>query len=268
MTLRDYIKKIFKRGKTILIPTIIMCTLYSLYSGKTASQVLFNDMKGGYWFTFVAFEIYLFYIIVESCLRYNRLHKTIFYILLILGFSGLAAVGHKWSNFEIYRLLSAYQIIKYLPFFYLGVISRLYQDHFFRLLKNDYLLGLGFVMMIMLYMNNSRLNICIQGYLGIYLICGLFYNFKNLFDQKNNIVKFILKIGQNTLPIYFLHYFFLGGITILSRPFQIIMNGGGWIVNGVFSTIITLFIICICIVTDKIISISPTLHIYLFGTRK
>lgn len=43
----DCVKKVFKRVKTILIPTIIMCTLYSLYSGKTVSQVLFNDMKGG-----------------------------------------------------------------------------------------------------------------------------------------------------------------------------------------------------------------------------
>lgn len=268
MTLQDCVKKVFKRCKAILIPTIIMCILYSLYSGKTASQVLFNNMKGGYWFTFVAFEIYLFYILVEGCLRCNRLYKTKFYFLLILGFSGLTAIGHKWDNLEIYRLLSIYQVIKYLPFFYFGVISRSYQDQFFRLLKTDYLLGLGFVMMIVLYLSNNRISMCTQGYLGIYLICGLFYKFKGLFDLNNSIVKSILKIGQSTLPIYFLHYFFLNGITVLSYPFQIIMNGDGWVVNGVLTGITTLFIISLCIFTDKIISISPTLHLYLFGTRR
>lgn len=46
------------------------------------------------------------------------------------------------------------------------------------------------------------------------------------------------------------------------------MNKDGWIVNGALSAIITLFIIGLCIVIDRIISISPTLHSYLFGTRK
>lgn len=159
---------------------------------------------------------------MESCLRCNRLHKTIFYILLIFGFSGLTAIGHKWDNFEIYRLLSTYQVMKYLPFFYFGVIGRSYRDQFFRLLKTDYLLGLGIVMMVVLYMNNSRINVCIQGYLGIYLICGLFYKFQYLFEQNGYIVKSVLKIGQRTLSIYFLHYFFLEGITVFSYPFQIL----------------------------------------------
>ncbi len=39
-------------------------------------------MKGGYWFTFVTFEIYLFYILIESCLKDNRSYKTIIYFLL------------------------------------------------------------------------------------------------------------------------------------------------------------------------------------------
>ena len=77
MTPQDYIKKILKRVKVLLIPTAIMCTLYSLWSGKSAYQVLFSDMKGGYWFTFVTFEIYLFYILIESCLKDNRSYKTI-----------------------------------------------------------------------------------------------------------------------------------------------------------------------------------------------
>lgn len=83
MTFHDSIKKVIRRCKTILIPTIIVCTLYSLYSGKSASQVLFNEMKGGYWFTFVTFEIYLFYLLVELCCKFNRWHKFLFYILLI-----------------------------------------------------------------------------------------------------------------------------------------------------------------------------------------
>ena len=124
MTLQDCVKKVFKRCKAILIPTIIMCILYSLYSGKTVSQVLFNDMKGGYWFTFVAFEIYLFYILVEGCLRCNRLYKTKFYFLLILGFSGLTAIGHKWDNLEIYRL-SSYKVSTIFLFWsYKQIVSR------------------------------------------------------------------------------------------------------------------------------------------------
>lgn len=82
VTPQDYIKKILKRVKVLLIPTAIMCTLYSLWSGKSAYQVLFSDMKGGYWFTFVTFEIYLFYILIESCLKDNRSYKTIIYFLL------------------------------------------------------------------------------------------------------------------------------------------------------------------------------------------
>lgn len=268
MTPQDYIKKILKRVKVLLIPTAIMCTLYSLWSGKSAYQVLFSDMKGGYWFTFVTFEIYLFYILIESCLKDNRSYKTIIYFLLIVGFSALTAIGHKWNNMDTYKILSVYQFMKYLPFFYLGVISRLYQDQFFRLLKSDSLLGLGIVAMVMLYLIHNRISMCIQGYLGIFLICGLFYKFRYTFDQDNYLVKLIIKIGQSTLPIYFLHYFFLNGITVLSGSFQIIMNEGGWVINGILSSVTALFIISLCIFVDKITSISPTLHLGLFGTRR
>lgn len=188
--------------------------------------------------------------------------------MLIVGFSALTAIGHKWNNMDTYKILSVYQFMKYLPFFYLGVISRLYQDQFFRLLKSDSLLGLGIVAMVMLYLIHNRISMCIQGYLGIFLICGLFYKFRYTFDQDNYLVKLIIKIGQSTLPIYFLHYFFLNGITVLSGSFQIIMNEGGWVINGILSSVTALFIISLCIFVDKITSISPTLHLGLFGTRR
>ena len=240
ISIHDGIKKIKKRCGSILIPTIIMCILYSLYSGKTAPQVLYNDMKGGYWFTLVTFEIYLFYILVELCCKFNRLHKLIFYILLIFVFNGMTAIGHKWDNIEIYKLLSLYQVTKYIPFFYLGVISRLHQNLFFRLLKSDLFLGISIVLMVSLYLNNSRINMGLQGYLGIYLVCALFYKFKYLFERANPISRYILAVGQNTLPIYFLHYFLLKGIVVCSPYFQFIMNNGGWILNGILTSVIAL----------------------------
>lgn len=267
MTFHNCVKKIIKRCKTILIPSVIMCALFSLYSGKISSQVLFDEMKSGYWFTFVTFEIYLFYILVELCCKFNGWHKLLFYILLISFFSGMTAIGHKWDSLETYRLLSMYQVIKYIPFFYLGIISKLYQNLFFRLLRNDFLLGISIVLMTLLYLNNSRINMCLQGYLGIYLICALFYKFKNLFEQTNSITRFILMIGQSTLPIYFLHYFFLRGIVVFSSPFQFIMNNGGWILNGILASVIVLIIISLCISLKKIIGISPTLQFILLGSK-
>lgn len=267
MTFYNCVKKIIKRCKTILIPSMVMCTLYSLYSGKIALQVLFDEMKGGYWFTFVTFEIYLFYLLVEFCCKFNGWHKLLFYILLISFFSGMTAIGHKWDSLETYRLLSIYQVIKYIPFFYLGIISKLHQNLFFRLLKNDFLLGISLVLMTLLYLNNNRINMCLQGYLGIYLICALFYKFKNLFEQTNSITHFILMIGQNTLPIYFLHYFFLKGIVVFSFPFQFIMNNGGWVLNGILTSVIVLIIISLCIFFKKIIGISPTLQLILLGSK-
>lgn len=179
----------------------------------------------------------------------------------------MTVIGHKWDSVEAYRLLSIYQFIKYIPFFYLGIISKLYQNLFFKLLKNDYFLGISIVLMILLYLNDSRINMCLQGYLGIYLICALFYKYRKIFEQTSSVTQFILIIGQSTLPIYFLHYFLLKGIVIFSASFQFIMNKGGWILNGILTSVIVLIIISLCIFVKKIIGISPTLHLILFGYK-
>lgn len=267
ITLKKCIQKIFKRCKSILIPSIIVCTMYALYSNMTATQILYSEMKGGYWFTFTIFQIYVFYNLIELFLKWKSIYKLTFYFLLIFVFSFIAAIGHNLMNSEIYQLFSIYQAIKYIPFFYLGIICNMKQNLFFKLITNDYLLGVAIVMMGLLYLTNSRVSFGIQGYIGIFLTYGFFYKFNFFFEYSNIFIKLILKVGQNTLPIYFIHYFLLNGISVLSTPFQFILNNGGWIINGILTSIVAIVIIFTCIVLKKIISISPTLNLILLGHK-
>lgn len=260
---------IIKRVKTFLIPTVIMCTLYALYSGKSAEEVLFNNMKGGYWFTFVAFEIYVFYIIVQYLLRLiiRDRSRLWIYIGVIALFSILTLIGHRWEDSSIYRLFSTYMIIKYIPFFFFGVMSRQFQPQFFKLLKNDILIWVSMVTMVALYIFHSRPSVCLQGYLGIFLVFAVFLRFEDIFNWQNGYIRFILTVGKSTLTIYFLHYFLLSGISALSEPFQSIMVQNGWVVNIVLTSATVTVLIVICIIVGKIIATSPSLHQLCFGSK-
>ena len=268
LTLKDSLFRITKRIKALLIPTIVMCTAYSYYSGKTIEHVLFNDMKGGYWFTFVAFEIYVFYVLVEYILSSVRNNSRITpYISIMVLFSLLGFIGHIWDECAIYKLFSTYQIIKYLPFFYFGLICRQYISVFNNLLKQDLLILLCMVLMASLYVLPSRISICIQGYLGIYLIFAIFIRFEKLFKTPSQITDFTIIIGRHTMVIYFLHYFFLKGVAVLSTPFQLIMNQGGWFVNLLCSSITVILIILACLLVEKVLTTSSSLHRICFGTN-
>lgn len=266
LTLKTRISKIVRRFKTLLIPTVVMCTLYSLYCGKSIEQVLFNNMKGGYWFTFVAFEIYIFYVIAEYTMSSIRCrYRLTPYITIIVLFSLLSLVGHKWDGYSIYRLFSTYQVIKYLPFFYLGVISRQYLPVFNNLLKKDLVILVGMVAMISLYIFPSRITVCVQGYLGIYLIFAVFLKLEQYFTNTNQISGYVLTVGRSTMPIYFLHYFFLSGIAVLSTPLQLVMNQGGWVVNFLLTSSTAIILVAACIIVERVLSVSPTLHRICFG---
>ena len=257
---------ITKRLQSLFVPSIVMCILFSLYNGYSSDEVAYNDMKGGYWFTIVAFFIYLIFISIECIARLTRnKQKLILYGSIILLFSLPSLIGHRWDNNPIYRLFSTYQIIKYLPFFYTGVISHMYRDKFYKLVSNDWIICLFIVLMIGLYIFHNRLSVWVQGYLGIFIICAIFFKFRKIFDSDNSIINMILIIGRNTLAIYFLHYFCLGGISALSPLAQNIMSNGSWLLNATLTSSIALTIIGLCILAKRCISTSNILNKLMFG---
>lgn len=270
LALNDVGNRIIKRVKTLFIPTLIMCTLYSIYSGKNAEEVLFNDMKGGYWFTFVAFEIYVFYMAVQYVLKPTQRDRNGLWIYLVIMalFSLLTLIGYRWENWSVYRLFSVYQVFKYIPFFFLGAMCRQFQTQFFKLLRNDIFILLSLVGMISLYIFHSRPSIWLQGYLGIFLVFAVFLKFEGVFNRSSGYVKFTLTVGKSTLIIYFLHYFLLSGISVLAEPFQHIMARNGWVVNALLTSATAIVLITICLVAGKMLTISPSLHQLCFGSKE
>lgn len=175
-------------------------SLWVLYTNRSVESVLFNEMKGGYWFTFVAFEIYVLYIILKVLLI--RIQKSInelyIWCLVILLFSILAYIGHQWDNVPFWHLFSGYQVVKYIPVFILGVICKINIQRFYALLNMNWVLSLSLFIMILFYLYPNKIGTALQGYLGILLVYTIF--------ARNTII-FGKYIGRHTLPIYFFHYF-------------------------------------------------------------
>ena len=270
LTLSEGWEKVKKRFFSLLLPTIITGSLWVLYTNRSVESVLFNEMKGGYWFTFVAFEIYVLYIILKVLLI--RIQKSInelyIWCLVILLFSILAYIGHQWDNVPFWHLFSGYQVVKYIPFFILGVICKINIQRFYALLNMNWVLSLSLFIMILFYLYPNKIGTALQGYLGILLVYTIFARNTIIFGESHWVGRSLTYIGRHTLPIYFFHYFFLSGLSYMNVILRPLMVNNAWVISLIVTLLCAVIVTICCLIVEKLLRIVPQLYFCLLGPQK
>ena len=236
----------------------------SLYDSITSHN------KAGYWFTFILFIYYLFYVIINVCIK-NK------YSNIILLFLGLALFFVNWPPIynavplgDLWKDILSVENWRFFLFFVLGTIVREHFPRAEKLLDSNWLLPICIVLFFLV--NAFKDILVIKGpVLNLFLIiCGLvvlfsfFRVYRNSFSKDKMIGRSLQYIGRRTLDIYLIHFFWipknLDIVTVfVDHPMPII--------EATASLLVTLLIIGGSLLISNIIRLSPFLAHWMFGAK-
>lgn len=266
--------KLRKRFLGQLIPTIIVGTLFVvLMDGGDFMDNLFDKSKAGYWFTFVALEMYFVYAFITyliDLLTSSAWLKSVIYLTIAILALPLSYYMGKsgFNNSSISGLLSLVYVVSYTPFFLLGVIAKMYYKQFNHLIENKWIISAVIIVFSILHIVGNLYTINIKlifyGVPGVTLVYIIFYHFQDYLSCKTCIGSALSYIGKRTLPIYLIHYFLLGGVAPASIvPF--VQNHCGWLVGFVCYFILSLLVIGGCLIIEALFRKANPLYRLCFG---
>lgn len=232
---------------------------------------------GGYWFTIVLFQMYLLYLILPLLSRAIRLNIVI-PSLLILSIVGIVCLVVYSRDSWIWNFLCWENLCKYFQFFTFGIICAKFKDKVFSLLANKTFVSLvtiGWLLSLLIYYSEdirvmfplpySFIHDILARYLSLIIVISIFFASSTYFTRDLRLPKTLCYIGQRTLDIYMLHYFFIPDMKFLGTW---LLTGNRIIFQLSISLAITAVIISLCLLTSYLIRRSNALERWLFGVKQ
>lgn len=231
-----------KRFYQLIVPFLAVSALWMWYFphshllsplSQSWSQLLTTAWKDGYWFTLTLFEAVALYAVFAVLLR--RLKSGWHQGLLLAGvYVLLIVVSRLLLNFDGSEVADNYDpaglwlLTRFFPVFVMGVFARKYADGFRRLYNNHYVVFASAIVFFcmwyyaayewefeqlpnwLVYVSQPLLHASL-------VVMAFFLVFKARIDSEHlsGVQKVFVKLGNNSLGIYLLHYFFLFPLTSL-----------------------------------------------------
>lgn len=271
-SLTDSLVSLFtKKAWQLLLPTIIVGTVYALSHHIEILRFYTDAAKYGYWFTIVLFEMYAIYFIIlgiTSIISY-RYFQAILLTFIAIVFYWL----HKnvIANTQIQNVLCLGSLSYYMPFFCLGILCNMFKPLISKVKEvgGGIFITLIFAIVVLGYILPVPMLIS-----NIAIVVIMIWAIKSLYHSKKSgpitskILMGLEALGRNTLEIYFLHYFILFPIpVVVGEYFSKLSTGHQSLSTPEFVIIGTVvIIICvICIVFARLLKTIPYISLLAFG---
>lgn len=215
--------KVKRRLTQQILPTLILCTIWtSTLSPATWQETIDSMYKGGYWYTFVALELYLIYLAILLTVRgmtNSRKIQSIIFIAIIIG----TPILEKWlftlGISPSCRWLVP-NLLKLLPPFFLGCLLRANERTMARLVSHK--LPMAALITALLTVCALILHMGLYDHHSVYIrflssLCPtvaflfLFLTFGNTFET-SRIASLLSRYGKDSLEIYLLYFFILASL--------------------------------------------------------
>ena len=257
----------------LVVPGFLFFSLFSWSKdGNPLSFIKFGF--GGYWFTFVLFEMYVIY---YFCCRVFQKYKYVVMVgLSLVGVAVLAMPSLRGGHF--YTVLCLENLAKYFQFFTLGMLCKEYSHKVIVWLQSDWVKGallVCFVVSLMMCFNEtlqSQFFLIYQfnhdlvfRYLGVLTLFAFFMYKEEYFQSNNWTVRTLSFVGKRTLDIYLIHYFLLPAGFLLPSCMH---SNTMWYVQLLILFASAIIVIAGCLLFSEMIRMSPTLSSLMLGTRK
>lgn len=279
-----------KKMRIQMLPTIIFFALYVVVSKPHFWQgclaYLGDDMKGGYWFTYillVMFMIYYLFAYVESFflprLKERGLEwvpiAAFWLVWLCIYATWFMPSWFKYPKDMFFEYSSFGQVIQYFHFFLAGNIVRRYWPQFQRLFDRKWFVPLvltiatvclcDFLKWKTLRLQWTNLPRTLAMYSLMTTVVLYFRHYAETFSKQTVIGRSLQYIGVRTLDIYLLHVLFIPHMPFVGTWLK--SFGNPFVVDLLVSLVSGTIIVGLCIVASNIIRISPFLKYYLFGRK-
>jgi fucose 4-O-acetylase-like acetyltransferase len=266
------------KGKFVqlIVPTMVFYLLFCWMNNIDVVENLWNDKyKGGYWFCIVLFGFYLTLTITSTITKTERVVGALLVLFLALAMMMLNTnmVTDMLARYNIPNVLCIQQW-QYFIFFYMGYMAHRYQTTFFSWLDNGMVMAVAvmsfFGSLLLWYqqpMNLAeiKLTFLLWGGLGTLLSFAFFRKYEDVFSHETRMGRWLQYIGQRTLDVYLLHFFFLPRFLMAYAPQLAAYNSRFvefWVILAV-----SLVVLALTLVASYVIRLSPFLGHYLFGVK-
>lgn len=268
------LKFLFNKFKVLVLSAIVFLCIYSYFWHFGFHQVLHSCTKVGYWFTIELFQYYFLYVCTHAL--FDRLGKKwTEVVLILLAFFALVISIKPWSVIPrgLYDALDL-TFMRHLVFFYLGTVTRRYQQLFEKAIDNSKIMCVFLVAYFICIVLVTDYYIFpyslvldnLMGLFGIVTVFALFRKYEASFSRNTRVGKVLQYVGRHTLDIYFLHYFFLPrNLSIVGEFFHLNSNP---ILEFAVCSCVSVMVIAVSLLVSSIIRLSPNLSHLLFGARK
>lgn len=280
--LSTYLEKIHyisKKVQQLIFPALVFGGIYIILNNISIHDCLMDKFKSGYWFTWSLFEFLIVQLIIELMAKMfiwkeNELKYALICICtaLIMYIISLPTLSNRT---ECLSGLLGLSLLRYYVYFVLG---RLVHIHLYQLRTWKYR-DLAVTMMVVTFICLSvttwgmnchfygiffHIHLALFELLSLLLLFAMFYRHKNYFTSNSKWIKILLLVGQRTLDIYLLHYFFLpSNLHIVGSYF---VYHPAPIIEFAFASIITIMIVIICLlVSDFLHSSQLVTKLFLGG---
>lgn len=254
-------RRVINRVRKQLWPTLVVFFIFITVCRIPLLEALFNESKEGYWFTICLFETYVIYALVTLIIIRLKLSKR-FYIAIIFGcftiisFLMSSFIPHVLPNFwnsDISSLICLNRLCNLSPYFYFGLLIRLYQNNFNKVLQQIFPLFVIFIIFISSYFLNSSVLIRLSSFVGIICLYSIFFRTKTYWASESLFPSTLKHIGKLTLPIYLFHYFIIELYKKIFETNNISLLTNNPVLEIIIVSILAIITISCCLVLNLLI---------------
>lgn len=266
MSIKDVWSIIRKKFVFLVIPALVFCLGMDLMNHKCLLRFLSEGMHG-YWFTIVLFECFLIYYLITLAIKNEKWRIG---VLLALSLAGIAMLAVNMdfgpAIFDLRR------VTKFFQFFVLGTLTMKFRPKYESLMHNEvfkttFLLSYFIVLFLLTYDMPSALHLFLRDvalrYFATFAIVSFFVCQESSFQRQTKFNSLINSIGQNSLAIYLLQYFFLPHFQSLPERFSEL----NMVTVHLVSMLYTVAITALCMVFIKFLSNSEYIRKFVLGKK-
>ena len=263
-----------------IIPTVFFMGLFIYTFNKPLTKECFYERKLGYWFTYMLFQYFLFYVITMIIIPKKWKGGKVEDVIVMLVAIGLSALSVLSRLYILYNETFSEYIGSvnwfYYFFFCFGTLVKKYFNAFVRLTDNKMFLAFVIITALLLGITREKMvgypyivTFSVSKFLAILYIIIIFTFFRkneDVFSKEKVAGRTLQFIGQRTLDIYLLHFFFLPvNLNFIGDFFEKYNNPT---LEFFVSLTLALMVLIPTLLLSSIIRLSPFLGKHLFGAKE
>lgn len=266
MSIKDVWDNIRRKFVFLVIPALVFRIGMDLMNQKSLLGFITGGMHG-YWFTIVLFECFLVYYLITLAIKNEKWRIGVLLALSLAGI-GMLAVNKDFGP----AIFDLRRFIKFFQFFVLGTLAMKFRPKYESLMCNEvfkatFLLSSFIVLFTLNYDMPSAFHHFLRDvalrYFTTFAIVSFFVCHENNFQPQTRVNSLINLIGQNSLAIYLIHYFFLPHF----RPLPEWFDGLNMVTVHLMSILYTVAITALCLIFIKFLSNSKYIRKHVLGKK-